>query len=127
MFEKVGIRLTPKIVKSTVGQALDTAGEFELNMTRQDFLASPYTSRRHLLAFVSNNKQVWRKRPLRFEERMVEIVEALKYERTREGRQELFASFRSCGPKTCTIGVIEGIYNTGITKRFSIPIEFGNS
>ena len=55
---------------------------------------------------------------------MVEIVEALKYERTREGRQELFSELQKLGTENLyTIGVIEGIYNTGITKRFrNIPI-----
>jgi len=130
MFEKVGIRLTPKIVKSTVGQALDTAGEFELNMTRQDFLASPYTSLTSLAPVTPSSPNWHRAGPgekrdlLPFEERMVEIVEALKYERTREGRQELFSELQKLWTENLyTIGVIEGIYNTGITKRFrNIPI-----
>jgi len=130
MFEEVGIRLTPKIVKATVGQALDTAGEFELNMTRQDFLASPYTSLTSLAPVTPSSPNWHRAGPgekrdlLPFEERMAEIAEALKYERTREGRQELFSELQNLWTENLyTIGVIEGIYNTGITKRFrNIPI-----
>ncbi len=130
MLEKVGIRLAPKIVKATVGQALDIAGEFELNMTRQDFLSSPYTVLASLAPVTPSTPNWHRAGPgdkrdlLPFEGRMMEIVEALKYERTREGRQKLFSELQRLWTENLyTVGIIEGIYNTAITKRFrNIPI-----
>lgn len=129
MFQKVGIRLVPKIYKATVGQALDTAGEFEMNITRGDFLASPYTSLTGLGPITPSSPNWHRAGPggkrelLPFEKRIIELLEALKYQRTYEERQKSFSEIQRLWTSNLyTIGLIEGIYNTGITKRFrNIP------
>uniref|UniRef100_A0A7V4TKF1 ABC transporter substrate-binding protein n=1 Tax=Candidatus Caldatribacterium saccharofermentans TaxID=1454753 RepID=A0A7V4TKF1_9BACT len=130
MFEAVGIRLVPKVVPATVGQAMDTAGEFEFNMARQDFLSAPYTVLASLAPVTAQTPNWHRAGPgdkrdlLPFEARMIEIVEALKYEVSYEKRKELFSELQKLWTENLyTIGVIEGIYNTAITKRFkNIPI-----
>jgi len=129
MFQKVGIKLVPKVVKATVGQALDTAGEFDMHMGRMDELASPYTVLTSLAPVTPSSPNWHRAGPgnkrelLPFERRMVEIVEALKFEPSREKRQKLFSELQKLWTSNLyTIGIIEGIYNTGITKRFkNIP------
>ena len=130
MFQKVGIRLVPKIYKATVNQAIDTSGEWEMSIDRMDDLASPYTVLANLGPITPSSPNWHRAGPgdkrelLPFEKRIAEIIEALKYERDHDKRQKLFSELQNLWTKNVyTVGIIEGIYNTAITKRFkNIPV-----
>ncbi len=125
LFEMVGIKFVPKIVKATVGQALDTAGEFDMNLDRGDFMSAPYLVLDQLGPITAQAPNWHRAGPgdkrdlLPFEQRIAELLENLKYERTFEGRQKMFSEIQKLWTENLyTIGILEGIFNTGITKRF---------
>ncbi|MGQ9630022.1 MAG: ABC transporter substrate-binding protein [bacterium] len=125
LFEKVGIKFVPKIVKATVGAALDTAGEFDAGLYRGDFMSAPYLVLAALGPITPATPNWHRAGPgdkrdlLPFEVRIAELLENLKYERTAEGRQRMFSEIQRLWTENLyTIGILEGIYNTGITKRF---------
>jgi len=125
LFEKVGIKLVPKIVKATVGAAMDAAGEFEMNLARGDFMSAPYLVLASLGPITPGTPNWHRAGPgdkrdlLPFEVRISELLEKLKFEKTYEGRQKMFSEIQRLWTENLyTIGIIEGIFNTGITKRF---------
>lgn len=130
MFQKVGIRLVPKIYKGPVNTAMDISGEWEMSINRMDELGSPYTFLASLGPVTPSTPNWHRAGPgdkrelLPFEKRIEEIIEALKYEIDHDKRQELFSELQNLWTENLyTVGIIEGIYNTAITKRFkNIPV-----
>ena len=129
LFAKVGIKLVLKVVKATVSQALEQAGEFDMYLTRGDTLAAPYLVLADL-GPITPNTPTWhragpggKRESLPFEHRIAELLEKLKFERNATNRQKMFSEIQRLWTENLyTIGILEGIYNTGITKRFkNIP------
>jgi peptide/nickel transport system substrate-binding protein len=126
LFEKVGIKLVPKILKATVNTALQNAGEFDMVITRPAASrGAPFVFLTDLGAITPQSPNWHRAGPgdkrdlLPFEARIAELLEKLKSERTVEGRQKMFSEIQRLWTENLyTVGIVEGIYSTGITKRF---------
>ncbi len=126
LYARVGIKLVPKVVKSTVGQALTDAGEFDMYLWRGDFMAAPYLALADLGPITSSTPDWHKAGPgdkrdlLPFEVRIAELLKNLKFEKSHEARQKAFSEIQRLWTENLyTIGHIEGIFNTGITRRFN--------
>ena len=125
LFHEVGIKLVPKPQKSPVANAKVNAAEFEMHITRPNWLSSPFA---HLtdLGPITESTPDWhqtgiegKRDLLSFEQQMVELLEEVKTEPSADKRGEIFREVQKLWTENVyTIGVYQQRFPWAIAKRF---------
>lgn len=125
LFREVGIKLMPKPLKSPVVNAKVNAAEFEIFITRPNWLATPFA---HLtdLGPVTSMTPDWhqagpeeKRDLLPFESRIKDLLEQVKTEVSAEQRRKIFSQVQKLWTENLyTIGVYQQRFPWAVAKRF---------